>query len=706
MPNNSDARRNKREKKKNRQGQTSPSPPQQVAEQSVESFLSRSASDSGFQGEDDEVTWESAAGEVALDNSLSSFRRETVKEAKKRARKEALVKELEDVSDIDLTDEESAKAKDPSPRKTSLSPTQFLQSRASTPLSSNTARKLVPKGNSLVVATPVQVLEVRRSGASLDVPNEEFASTDASGAISIQQDQQGSSSASFPSPSFNMPPTEHAQALQRNLAAELILAGTGTPPFISPARQFQEPGTAAPMIAYKADRRNNLNPSVQVPETEADRVESHDQQTTQPRVELARGQAATSFRTAFRQGEIEGQDRLNAHMLQILAEDRVRARSRREAETPPQTEPVGTANAARAASTASLTNPVASTPVMDMFFCIGNLVDIRAEAGDFTLKDFSDYYAPDNVKKAPNAPNTFEPTRLVRGNHPLWAPFYNPGRTRLGDDGSVESDPNHPPHFRVSRELMGRMLHTFKKKYVDEDEQRKTSNLLSEHIRRETDSLTTNISRAAEMLQRRKDELQRQHDEVMAATHQHVLEVSRTYREAIGRHAEALQLSVQGTHVLAQGLKDEARKLKDVIVSSDIVPSLRLNGEELGYIKQLKELHLNHRVLLEEHRQLQESREGVVKQLLTAREVNRETSQLIADLETKIKLLEHDKSGLEFKQVKLKSEMETLKRKRRSTPSPPPAKPATTSKLRILQRGEKESTAAMEFSLSFLSSPN
>ena len=75
--NNSTARREK-EKKKKRRGETSPSPPQQVTEESVESFLSRSASDSGFQGEDDEVIWESAAGEVALDNSLSSFRRETV----------------------------------------------------------------------------------------------------------------------------------------------------------------------------------------------------------------------------------------------------------------------------------------------------------------------------------------------------------------------------------------------------------------------------------------------------------------------------------------------------------------------------------------------------------------------------------------------------------------------------------------------------
>ncbi len=140
---------------------------------------------------------------------------------------------------------------------------------------------------------------------------------------------------------------------------------------------------------------------------------------------------------------------------------------------------------------------VENTPVMDMFFCLDNLATIRTEARNYTLKEYSDYYAADNVKKAPNQPNTFEPTRLVRGNHPLWALFYNPGRTRLADDGTVEADPNHPPHFRVSRELLGRMLHTFKKKYVDEDEQRKTSDLLSEHIRRETERLTTNVSRVA-----------------------------------------------------------------------------------------------------------------------------------------------------------------------------------------------------------------
>ncbi len=99
----------------------------------MESFLSRSATDSGFQDEDVEVTWESAAGEAALDNSLSSFRRETVKEAKKRARKEALAKELNEESDISNGDDDR-QMKASASRKTSLSPTQFLESMAQRPL--------------------------------------------------------------------------------------------------------------------------------------------------------------------------------------------------------------------------------------------------------------------------------------------------------------------------------------------------------------------------------------------------------------------------------------------------------------------------------------------------------------------------------------------------------------------------------------------
>ncbi len=58
-------------------------------------------------------------------------------------------------------------------------------------------------------------------------------------------------------------------------------------------------------------------------------------------------------------------------------------------------------------ATAPVRSTVSTTPVMDMRFCIDNLDAIRAEAGDFSLKDFSDYWAPDNGKTAPSAPNIF-----------------------------------------------------------------------------------------------------------------------------------------------------------------------------------------------------------------------------------------------------------------------------------------------------------
>ena len=85
--------------------------------------------------------------------------------------------------------------------------------------------------NPLVFASPVQVLEAKGKGASVDVPVEAVACVIASGANSIQRDKQGhpqgSSSVSPPSPSFNLPPAERAQVLRRSLAADLIQAGSG-----------------------------------------------------------------------------------------------------------------------------------------------------------------------------------------------------------------------------------------------------------------------------------------------------------------------------------------------------------------------------------------------------------------------------------------------------------------------------------------------
>ncbi len=238
----------------------------------MESFLSRSTADSGFQGDDDVVTWESTAGEAALDNSLSSFHRvtssaepmETRKESRARARKEALEKELNEESDISLSDDDR-QMKASASRKTSLSPTQFLESKALGPLT-GTGRMQQGAMERLSARTaPIQVSEAK----GMEAPVVEAVACEvASGVITTQQDiqgiPQGSPSVSFPSPTFNMPPTEHAQALHRNLAAELIHAGSGRSLLTSPARHSQEPGTAISMSSPTVTRRNNLNSPLQV----------------------------------------------------------------------------------------------------------------------------------------------------------------------------------------------------------------------------------------------------------------------------------------------------------------------------------------------------------------------------------------------------------------------------------------------------------
>jgi hypothetical protein len=352
---------------------------------------------------------------------------------------------------------------------------------------------------------------------------------------------------------------------------------------------------------------------------------------------------------------------MQSTFAQRMEADRVKKRHQRESAAELQREAEATAKAAAdrqreaeaSASPArtessSSSSTAESTRVMDMRFCINNLDSIRREAGDFTLKDFSDFWAPDNVKTAPNLPNTFEPLRMVKGNHPLWALFYDSGRTRRGEDSSEESDPDHPPHFRVSRELLGRMLHTFKKGYVDRDEQRKTDRLLSDHIDNLTSMVKEGVATATGMLKDRKEELLRKHDEDMAASQQQIAEATRVYRETVDSHVVALQQSLQGTSSLAQGLKEQVDKLKRMVLSVHVVPSLKLDDKELGYVKQLQELQREHSMLLLEHERLQESKEGVVKQLHTAREVNRETSQLIADLEERNKFLGQDKLELEL----------------------------------------------------------
>jgi hypothetical protein len=234
--------------------------------------------------------------------------------------------------------------------------------------------------------------------------------------------------------------------------------------------------------------------------------------------------------------------------------------------------------------------------------------------------------------------------------------------------------------------------------YVDDDEKRKTSDVLKSHVDTHTLLANSKIAEAAQLIRQRMDSLMNKHEEMMAASHAYMVEASRLYKEAVDRHVVSLQTSVQSGAALAQGFTVEAEKVKKKTLSSYVVPPLKLDDKELGFVKQLKELQEEHRVLQVRYEHLQASKGGAVEQLNSAREVNREALQVIADLEERIKILNQDKLGLELRQNKLVKEVETLKRKRRDSNSPSPAQSAF--KLRILRRGETESPTPKQFSLS------
>jgi hypothetical protein len=101
----------------------------------------------------------------------------------------------------------------------------------------------------------------------------------------------------------------------------------------------------------------------------------------------------------------------------------------------------------------------------------------------------------------------------------------------------------------------------------------------------------------------------------------------------------ALQTSVQSGASIAHNFASEAEKAKKTILSSRVVPPLKLDNKELGFVKQLKELQEKHHMLLLQHEQLKDSKSRAVEQLDSACEVNKGASQVMANLERKIKNL-------------------------------------------------------------------
>jgi hypothetical protein len=190
-----------------------------------------------------------------------------------------------------------------------------------------------------------------------------------------------------------MPPSEHAKAFHRNLAAELIQAESGRFLLLpSRIRSLHEPGTVVSANNPLLTRRNSINSSLQAEHRTVDALREEVQRFGEAYELLVHAETARVQQAAAAVEREQAVDRL------VLDEGVREAGCQKEA--------ASSAPAAHAS--------VAPVPVMDMHFCID-----RSEAGEFILRDFLDYWALDNRKTTPNGPNTFVPNRLVSGSNPL-----------------------------------------------------------------------------------------------------------------------------------------------------------------------------------------------------------------------------------------------------------------------------------------------
>jgi hypothetical protein len=116
---------------------------------------------------------------------------------------------------------------------------------------------------------------------------------------------------------------------------------------------------------------------------------------------------------------------------------------------------------------------------------------------------------------------------LVLGTNSMWAPFYDPGPT-------IPDDLN-PPHFRVSAELFGRMLHTFKTEYISKDDKRALSTVLDTSLKESVALTKAALDDARKIITDKNQSHLQQHADMMTQSQQAIEAASLAYRAELAK---------------------------------------------------------------------------------------------------------------------------------------------------------------------------
>jgi hypothetical protein len=183
----------------------------------------------------------------------------------------------------------------------------------------------------------------------------------------------------------------------------------------------------------------------------------------------------------------------------------------------------------------------------------------------------------------------YTPAKLMHGKIEVLARFYNPGS--LKEDG--EADPLHPPYLRISRELMGRVIHTMRHEYISDDENLRMSSEFKGHVKVVFAPLEATLAKAATRLSEHPESSMEQHEKLIKDAHDHLTEASEHFKAALKqqvhvmlKHNDSQEVMVERTENLAIQAR---KKFRDLSHSSIPNPDRVKNTDAIVLRDKLRE---------------------------------------------------------------------------------------------------------------------
>ncbi len=272
------------------------------------------------------------------------------------------------------------------------------------------------------------------------------------------------------------------------------------------------------------------------------------------------------------------------------------------------------------------------------------------------------------------------------------------------------------PHFRVSAELFGRMLHTFGTEYISRDDNRRLSTELKVCLKENVALTNAALNDARKIITERNQLHLQQHEDMMAQSLQAIAAASLAYRAEMAKQKGILEEHTETCRSMIPGMGVAFSNVRERILSVDVTRRIQLDKKkELRLYAELKPSRDSELALKDELAKVKTERDQdkdkAARLADHSRSIISKNEALHvskSDMEQKIKNLEEKDSHAQTDIATFKRQVHFLKRKRKDNTPPPPSRPSPTKILarppspKVATTSQASTSPARSDSLSFL----